>query len=227
MRDFHLPGRSPVHGTRAMAATPNPLATRTAVEVMRDGGNAIDAAIAASAVLSVVEPHQTGIGGDCFALIAKGGRRPLIAYNGSGRAPKAADWARFREMGLTVIEEGSPHAVTVPGSIDAWATLAADHGRKDLGTLLQPAIGYAENGYPVHSRTAFDWARHAQRTNTDPSAVWIYLPGGRAPHAGEVHRQPHACANSAPDCRSGAGRFLRRPGGRRYRTASQITGRSA
>lgn len=190
MRDFCLPGRSPVHGTRGMAATPNPLATRTAVEVLRDGGNAVDAAIAAAAVLSVVEPHQTGIGGDCFALIAKQARGPLIAYNGSGRAPRAADPDRFREMGLSAIEESSPHAVTIPGSIDAWARLVADHGSRDLGALLQPAVGYAEDGYPVHSRAAFDWARAAPLLRKDPTAACVFLPRGRAPRAGELHRQP-------------------------------------
>jgi gamma-glutamyltranspeptidase/glutathione hydrolase len=173
-----------------MAATPNPLATRTAVEVLRDGGNAIDAAIAAAAVLSVVEPHQTGIGGDCFALLALKGRRPLIAYNGSGRAPAAAHPDFFREAGVSAIEESSPHAITVPGSIDAWARLSADHGNKDLGELLWPAIGYAEDGYPVHSRTAFDWARAAHLLKKDPTATRIFLPGGRAPVAGELHHQP-------------------------------------
>ena len=195
MRDFQLPGRSPVHGTRGMAATPIPLATRTAVEVLRDGGNAVDAAIAAAAVLSVVEPHQTGIGGDCFVLIAKNGRRPLVAYNGYGRAPRAAEPDWFREMGVSAIEEASPHAVTVPGCIDAWARLAADHGSKDLGELLQQAISYAEDGYPVHSRTAFDWARAAHLLRRDPTAARIFLPEGRAPRAGELHRQP-ALANT-------------------------------
>lgn len=173
-----------------MAATPNPLATAAAIAVLRDGGNAVDAAVAGAAVLSVVEPHQTSIGGDCFALLAKKGRRPLIAYNGSGRAPRAAHPDFFEAAGVSAIETSSPHAVTIPGSVDAWARLVADHGSKDLGKLLQPAIGYAEDGYPVHSRTAWDWARAAHLLRSDSTATGIFLPGGRAPKAGEVHRQP-------------------------------------
>ncbi|MGH6959431.1 MAG: gamma-glutamyltransferase, partial [Dongiaceae bacterium] len=144
MRDFQLPGRSPVHATEGMAASPNPLATSTAVDVLRRGGNAIDAAVAAAAVLAVVEPNQTGIGGDCFVLYAPKGKGPLIGLNGSGRAPQAATAEWYLERGITAIPPYSPHAVTVPGAIDAWARLVADHGTKGLDELLQPAIRYAE-----------------------------------------------------------------------------------
>ena len=190
MRDFQLPGRSPVHATEGMAATPNPLATSTAVDVLRRGGNAMDAAVAAAAVLAVVEPNQTGIGGDCFVLYAPKGQRPLIGLNGSGRAPQAATAAWYREHGMTAIPPYNVHAVTIPGAIDAWARLLADHGTKGFDELLQPAIRYAEQGFPVHARISWEWDQEAERLRRDPNAARILLPQGRAPKPGEVIRNP-------------------------------------
>ena len=190
MRDFQIPGRSPVHATEGMAATPNPLATSTAIDTLRRGGNAIDAAVAAAAVLAVVEPNQTGIGGDCFVLFAPKGNGPLIGLNGSGRAPRAAtaDW--YQQRGFTEIPPYNPHAVTVPGAIDAWARLVADHGSKSLDELLQPAIGYAERGFPVHSRIAWEWADAVAHLSGDPNTARIFLPDGRPLRAGDLHRNP-------------------------------------
>src|SRR5215470_9198111 len=117
MRNFHFPGRSLVYGRRAMCATSHPMASLRAIEVLKEGGNAVDAAIATAAVLAVVEPQMTGIGGDCFALIAKPGEKDPIALNSSGRAPAAAtaDW--YAGKGISRIETTTPHAVTVPGAI--------------------------------------------------------------------------------------------------------------
>jgi gamma-glutamyltranspeptidase/glutathione hydrolase len=118
----------------------------------------MDAAIAAVAVLCVVEPHSTGIGGDCFCLYAPAGQKRVVALNGSGQAPDAAtiDW--FESQGITALTNTSPHAVTVPGAVSAWETLLAAHGTKSLGELLQPAIRFAEDGFPVAQRVASDWA---------------------------------------------------------------------
>ena len=143
MRDFHLPGRSPIRVAEAAAAASHPLATLTAVEVLRDGGNAIDAAVAAAAVLAVVEPQSTGIGGDGFLLYAPRGGGEVIAFNGSGRAPRAADPDWYLERGFTGIPLFGPHSVTVPGVVDAWARIVADHGSRELGHLLRPAIRLA------------------------------------------------------------------------------------
>ncbi|MGE0117171.1 MAG: gamma-glutamyltransferase [Dongiaceae bacterium] len=194
MRDFQLPGRSPVHATEGMAATPNPLATSTAVDMLRRGGNAIDAAVAAAAVLAVVEPNQTGIGGDCFVLYAPKGQGPLIGLNGSGRAPRAATAEWYLDRGLAAIPPYDPHAVTVPGAIDAWARLVADHGTKSLEELLQPAIRYAERGFPVHSRVSWAWDVAVELLRRDPNAARIFLPNGRAPKPGEVIRNPQLAA---------------------------------
>ncbi|MBX9696355.1 MAG: gamma-glutamyltransferase, partial [Cyanobacteria bacterium] len=130
MRDFQIPGRSSVYGSLGAAATSHPLATMAALDVLRSGGNAIDAAVAAVALLGVVEPQSTGIGGDCFALLSLRGGSEVIAFNGSGRAPAGARPEWFSERRIALIDPSSPHAVTVPGAVDAWCRLVADHGTR-------------------------------------------------------------------------------------------------
>src|SRR3954466_10127233 len=155
-RDFHLPGRSPVIAGEGMAATSHPLATLAAVDALRSGGNAVDAAVTAVAVLCVIEPHMTGIGGDCFALIAEDGK-PVWGYNGCGRSgAKASTEARLGK-GLRAIEPTSPHAVNVPGAIEAWGEILKSQGSWPLARVLEPAIHYAEYGFPVAARVASDW----------------------------------------------------------------------
>jgi len=189
MRKLDQPGRSTVHAMNGMAATSHPLATVTAVRILQDGGNAMDAAIAACAVLCVVEPHSTGIGGDCFCLYSPKGRG-VIAFNGAGRAPAGAtvDW--YRASGIDFIERHTPHAVTVPGAIDAWSQLLADHGSLSLGEILQPAIRFAAEGFPVHRRQQSDWQGCERLLAREPSAAAAYLVDGRAPSVGEVMKFP-------------------------------------
>ncbi len=189
MRDFQLPGRSPVMAMNGMAATHNPHAARVAIEVLQSGGAAIDAAVAAAAVLAVMEPNQTGIGGDCFVVMSKGGSDEIIAYNGSGRSPLALKASAF-EASDGRLDETSPHAVTIPGAIDAWTRLVADHGRKEMKELLAPAIRFARNGFPVHPTVAVEWAEEEARLKRDPSTARILLPKGRALRSGEVFRNP-------------------------------------
>src|SRR3546814_4534412 len=131
MRKLDLPGRSVARSLNGMAATSHSLATLTALDVLRAGGNAMDAAVAAGAVQSVVEPESTGIGGDCFVLYAPGGSSDMVAFNGSGRAPAAATARWYAEHGIAEIERYTPHAVTVPGAVDAWAQLLRAHGTRD------------------------------------------------------------------------------------------------
>ena len=189
MRDFQQPGRSPAMAMNGMAATHNPHAARTAIEILKSGGKAIDAAVAAAAVLAVMEPQQTGIGGDCFVIMAKNGTNEIVAYNGSGRSPAGLPRDGF-DISSGQLDDSSPHAVTIPGAIDAWARLVADHGRKDMAELLAPAIAFARDGFPVHPRVARDWAEEEPRLRRDTNATRVFLPRGRAMRAGEVFRNP-------------------------------------
>src|SRR5436190_21327244 len=138
MRNFHLAGRSTVHAQNAMVATSHPMAALAAVEVLRSGGTAADAAVAACALLGVIEPQSTGIGGDCFALVQPKGDGKIVSYNGSGRAPQAATPEWYLERNLKAIPLTSAHAVSIPGAVDAWATILKDHGKLALDRLLQP-----------------------------------------------------------------------------------------
>ena len=196
MRSLHYPGRSPVFARKAMCATSHPLASQTALAVLRDGGNAVDAAIAATAVLCVVEHPMTGIGGDCFAIVSKPGEKP-IALNASGRAPAALTAEVLIEKGITGIETQSPHAVTVPGAVDGWAMLLADHGTRSLQELLQPAIGYASEGFAVAPRVAFDWAGAVPKLSKNAHAAKHYLVDGKAPTAGDIMRFPNLARSLA------------------------------
>lgn len=190
MRDFHQAGRSAIYAEAGIAATSHPLATSAAVECLKAGGSAIDAAITASAVLAVVEPAMTGIGGDCFVLMSKGGNADIIAYNGNGAAPMKAEAGYFQERGIGEIAADSIHAVTIPGAIEAWCRLAADHGRFSIDKLLAPAIAYAENGYPVAPRVAYDWAQEEEKLRRDAPAAASYLVNGKAPKIGDRIRLP-------------------------------------
>lgn len=190
MRDFQYPGRSPVYGGEAMVATPNPQASLVAINILRDGGNAVDAAVAAAALLSVIEPHQTGIGGDCFALYSPNSSKDVVGFNGSGRAPAAATLDWYKENQVDEISNFSPHSVTIPGSIDAWHRLVKDYGSRSLEELLQPAIRCAEEGYIVHSRVAFDWAAESDRLLKNTEATNVFLNNKTAPSAGSRHAQP-------------------------------------
>ena len=205
--DFFGPGRSPLVARDAAVATSHPLATGAALEILLAGGNAVDAAIAATAVHAVVEPQMTGIGGDCFVLYAPKDR-PTVALNGSGRAPAAATVERLRAAGLDgSIPRTSPHAVTIPGAVSAWTRLHADHGRLPLDRLFVRAIDYAENGYPVAPRVAFDWAMEAEILARNADAAALFLPGGRPPRAGDRHSQPLLAERLRAIGRDGAAAF--------------------
>jgi gamma-glutamyltranspeptidase/glutathione hydrolase len=189
MRDFHLPGRSPALASEAMAATSHPLATLAAVEMLRAGGTAADAAISALAVLCVVEPAMTGIGGDCFCLVAKPDK-PIWGYNGSGRAPRALRIEALTEQGVKKIGPESIHSVTVPGAVEGWEAILKAHGRFGFDRVLAPAIHYAENGFPVAPRVAYDWENAAEKLAADAGGKRHYLKDGKAPRVGDVVRLP-------------------------------------
>ncbi|MBB2796306.1 UNVERIFIED_ORG: gamma-glutamyltranspeptidase [Rhizobium pisi] len=188
MRNFELPGRSMAVSRNGMAATSHPMATLTAIEILKAGGKAIDAAVGACAVQCVVEAGSTGIGGDCFALLASNGSDDVLAYNGSGRTPAAAHFDWFQENGITSIERSSPHAVTVPGAVDAWTRLVADHGRMPLSEILAPAIALARDGYAITPRVAADISNQRDLLLRDPSTRRLFLIDDQAPPVGSVQR---------------------------------------
>lgn len=188
MRDFHLPGRSPVLATQGMCATSHPLAAQTAVDILSRGGNAMDAAIAGAVLLGICEPQMTGIGGDCFVLYTRPGDDQIFALNGSGRAPAGLDAAMLRADGADVVPPYGAHAVTLPGAMDAFCHLSETEGKLGLDVLLAPTIHYAEAGVPVAPRVAFDWARETEKLQG--AARDAYLVGGRAPGVGEMFCAP-------------------------------------
>lgn len=210
MRSFHLPGRSPVIARSGMAATSHPSASLAAVETLQRGGNAVDAAIAATALLCVIEPAMTGIGGDCFALLHKPGLG-LIGLNASGRAPAAATPQWYAGAGIKQIEVTTAHAVTVPGAIDGWSKLLADHGTMTLSDVLAPAIEAAEHGFAVAPRVAHDWAGLWPKIKLHAGARQHLLLDGRPPRAGDIMRFPALAATLKAIARDGRDAFYAGP----------------
>ncbi len=196
--------RSPVLTTGAMVATSQPLAAHAGLDIIRQGGTAADAAIATAAVLNVVEPMSTGIGGDCFALYYERSSGSITALNGSGRAPSALTLEDLRSEGMTVFPDRHPHTVTVPGTVRGWADLLEKHGRMSLAEVLAPAIHYAENGYPVSPVIAKSWRRLATVFRS-VDAPHDFLPGGNPPGTGSIVKLPslartfRAIAEGGPD----------------------------
>ena len=211
MRDFEQPGRSLAVARNGMAATSHPTATLTAVEILKAGGNAVDAAIAACAVQCVVEAGSTGIGGDCFAMIAPKGGTDIIAYNGSGRTPAGLTLDRLMAAGVDAIGRSSPHAVTVPGAVDAWCRLNADHGRMPMVDVLAPAVAMAREGYAITPRVAADLGKQVGLLAADPAARATFLVDGAAPAVGDVQHQPALADTLEAIGREGRDAFYRGP----------------
>ena len=178
--------RSPVFARRGVVATAQPLASLAGMRMLLDGGNAIDAAVAAAAVLGVVEPYQTGLGGDAFALIYTARDRRVRALNASGPAPAAARLEDFRARDLDAIPRRSPLAWTVPGCVDGWSQMLDAHGRFTLRETLRDAIGYAAEGFAVAPCDARSWKQSEELLRHDPEAARTLLLDGRAPRAGDV-----------------------------------------
>ena len=178
--------RSPVYGTGGMLATSQPLAVAAGLEILSQGGNAADAAVATAATLNVTEPTSTGLGGDCFALYFQASTGKITALNGSGRAPAGLSIERLKSEGLTdSVPTFHPYTITVPGACAGWCDLLAQHGRLPISKVLAPAIRLAEQGFPVAPITAFYWERSAKRLSNAPGGLELTLDG-RAPRAGEI-----------------------------------------
>jgi gamma-glutamyltranspeptidase/glutathione hydrolase len=186
----HFATRSVAVAKHGMVATSQPLATAVGVEILRAGGRAVDAAIAANAMLGLVEPTGCGIGGDLFAIVWDAQSRRLAGLNGSGRSPRALSLDALRALGLTTIPVDGPLAVSVPGAVDAWCALHARFGALPLPELLAPAIAYARSGFPVTEIIAGYWADDAERCRAHAGFAEIFLPGGRGPAPGETFQNP-------------------------------------
>ena len=184
-RPTTLAGRSTVYAPQAMVATSQPLASAAGLEVLRTGGNAVDAAVAAAAVLGVTEPHMTGIGGDMFAIVWLAKEQKLIAINASGRAGSRMIRDTLLARGFRSGSQQGAMSVTVPGALAGWDMLLRTHGRRTLKQALQPAIRYARDGFPVTPIIAAQWANETAFLKRDSATAATYLINGRAPKAGE------------------------------------------
>jgi gamma-glutamyltranspeptidase/glutathione hydrolase len=182
-------GRSVVRARHAMVASSQPLASEAGLDVLKRGGNAVDAAIAMAAVLSVTEPNMTGIGGDAFAMVhwSKTGR--LEAINSTGRAPRALKLEHFTSRKMTQMPSTGMETVTVPGAVDAWVTLLERYGTRSLADLLAPAIALAEDGFPVAEKIAEDWRPEVEKLKRTQAAAATFLVEGGAPAPGTIFVQ--------------------------------------
>jgi gamma-glutamyltranspeptidase/glutathione hydrolase len=188
-RDFAT--RSEVIAPYAMAATSHPLATQIALDVMKRGGSAVDAAIAANAALGLMEPTGNGIGGDLFAIVWDPKTKQLYGYNGSGRSPKSLTLEHFQKLGLTDIPPTGPLPVSVPGAVDGWFALHDRFGTMPMKDVLAPTIRYAREGHPVAQTIAYYWNRSVPRLSPYPGFVEQFTLNGRAPRTGEMWKNPN------------------------------------
>lgn len=203
--------RSVVLGRHGMIATSQPLASAAGLKVLQDGGNAIDAAITAAAVLSVVEPTMNGVGGDLFAIVYDAKTKRLHALNASGRSAHAATPDAFAQRKLARIPNSGVFSVSVPGVVDGWSTLLAAHGTIPLSRALLPAIGYAKNGYAVSEIISRQWQNTERKLAADPAAAATFLPGGHAPKPGEIFSNPHLAATLETIAAGGRDGFYKGP----------------
>ncbi|GGA80872.1 gamma-glutamyltranspeptidase [Arenimonas soli] len=183
--------RSVVYAPEAMAATSHPLATQIALDVMKQGGSAVDAAIAANAALGLMEPTGNGIGGDLFAIVWDPKSQKLHGYNGSGRSPKGLTLKWFQDNGHQSVPSHGPLPVTVPGTVDGWFALHGRFGKLPMADVLAPTVRYARDGHPVHDTIAYYWNRSVPLLSKWPGFSEQFTFDGRAPRTGELWKNPN------------------------------------
>lgn len=213
--------RSNVLARHGLVATSQPLAAMAGLRVLMDGGNAADAAVATAAMLNVVEPMSTGIGGDCFALVYTARDGQVTALNGSGRAPASFTLAEAQRLGLREIPLTGPLPVTVPGTVSGWAALLERFGTVSLADCLAPAIHAAEEGFAVSERISAGWQRSTEKLARDEAATRTYLP---APLPGQINRQPDLAGTFHLIAEGGAAAFYQGPLAQRIAAAVQAKG---
>src|SRR5918993_4737232 len=201
--------RSVVMARNGAIATSQPLASAAGLKVLQDGGNAIDAAVTAAAVLAVVEPTMNGVGGDLFAIVYSAKTKKVHGLNASGRAPAAATLDEFKKRNVQRIPVRGELSVSVPGVVDGWHELLAKHGKRTLAQALEPAIQYAREGYAVSEIIADQWKSAESMLGRDPRAAAVFLPGGKAPAPGDVFKNPQLAASLELIAREGRDAFYK------------------
>jgi len=206
-RDFAT--RSEVIAQNGMAATSQPLATQVALDILKKGGNAIDAAIAANAVLGLVEPTGCGVGGDLFAIIWSADKQKLYGLNASGRSPRSLKLEYFKSKGLDFIPSTGPLPVSVPGCVDGWFEMHDMFGRLPMREILQPAINYARDGFPVTEVIANSLEAGTAALKQYPNIRETYMPGGKSPAKGEIFKNPNLANTLDKIAKGGRNEFYR------------------
>lgn len=201
--------RSEVMAPHGMVATSQPLATQIGLDILKRGGSAVDAAIAANAALGLMEPTGGGIGGDLFALVWEEKSRRLYGLNASGRSPQGLTLQQLRQLGIREIPSTGPLPLSVPGAVDGWFELHGRFGRLPMAELLAPAIAYAREGFPVSPVIAAEWQRNADVLKSFPGFAETFMPGGRAPTAGTMFSNPRLAATYTRIAREGRDVFYK------------------
>jgi len=213
-------GRSMVMTAGGVAASEHPLASQAGASILARGGHAVDAAIAVNAVMGVVAPMMNGIGGDLFAIVYDAASGQLHGINGSGCAPAALTIDSLHAQGITVMPQTGIHSVTIPGAVAAWSMLHQRFGTLRFADVLSPAIGVAEQGFPVSEITAAEWHGGAAILQATEESARVYLPGGMAPRVGQMFRNPDLAMNYRMIAADGRDAFYRGPIAQRIVTCS-------
>ena len=177
--------KSLVIAKNGMVASSHPIASYIGLEILKNGGNAVDAALAMNGVLCIAEPHMTGLGGDCFVMLSVDGSTNIKALNGSGRSSENTSSKKLRSEGNKIITPNMPEAITIPGAVAAWSLLHNEHGYMPWKEIFSDAIDYATFGIPVHQRVAYDWSKNSTKLLNDPHTSDIFLKSGNAFEAGD------------------------------------------
>lgn len=223
--ESHSQARSMVLSRNGIVASEHPLASQIGAHILSQGGNAVDAAVAANAAMGLFGPMANGIGGDLFAIVYEARTGKLYGLNASGWAPAGLTPEFLQNKGITKMPQTNIHSVTVPGAVDGWSKLLERFGRKKLSELLAPSIRYAEQGFPVSEIFASYWAESEKKLHHDKNAERLFLPAGRAPRAGELFRNPDLAWSYKEIARYGRNAFYTGEIARRILTCSaQLNG---
>lgn len=209
MTGLNFATRSEVIARNGMACTSQPLATQVALDILKKGGSAVDAAIAADAMLGLVEPTGSGIGGDLFAIVWDAKTQKLYGLNASGRSPKSLTLAYFKEKGIKHIPAIGPLPVSVPGCVDGWFELNKKFGNLKMEEILQPTISYAREGFPLSELIAYYWQRNAEKLKQFDGFAEIYMPNGKAPSKGEIFKNPYLAITLEKIAKNGRDEFYK------------------